>query len=426
MSRLFASSSRVPGCVLAVFVLATVGCTPEKAPTTGGSATPTRSDATIVVGTTRPTPPPLSATSSATPLASASPDPASGIRANALGKLTGNWIFVGKQVPYPHNIWAEVQIWAIPLDAGEPRLAFTYDVSLGGIPEAIFDNTPYLRRQFSPDGTRMVVSVAGQLMVVDIATGQVRPLGVPGYFPAWSKDGSQIAFVFYVPFDQVTPPEEAIFAISPSGGPVKELARVGYARQAVEWSPDGSTVIVATMDGIALVDAGSGRVVRHLPETAANRSFASWRAATPQIVIAAGACDQTSTALIGLDDARASERTFLDTGERCPALTTQDPRWNPVSRDELLYVATRASSGGMPYEFRAHIFNTASGRDTTLPLDAYEATWTWAGDAVAYLRKAGGFYGDSVRVWRRDGSGERVLLTDTENTSFFSIASLGY
>ena len=80
----------------------------------------------------------------------------------------------------------------------------------------------------------------------------------------------------------------------------------------------------------------------------------------------------------------------------------------------------------MPYEFRAHIFNTASGRDTTLPLDAYEATWTWAGDAVAYLRKAGGFYGDSVRVWRRDGSGERVLLTDTENTSFFSIASLGY
>src|SRR5207244_12108152 len=98
----------------------------------------------------------------------------------------------------------------------------------------------------------------------------------------WSKDGSQIAFVFYVPFDQVTPPEEAIFAISPSGGPVKELARVGYARQAVEWSPDGSTVIVATMDGIALVDAGSGRVVRRLAETGDNRTMALWGAVGPE------------------------------------------------------------------------------------------------------------------------------------------------
>src|SRR5207245_11305702 len=130
-------------------------------------------------------------------------------------------------------------------------------------PETVCDNTPDLWKHFSPYDTRMEVAIARHLMVVDIATGQVRPLGVPGYFPAWSKDGSQIAFVFYVPFDQVTPPEEAIFAISPSGGPVKELARVGYARQAVEWSPDGPTLVGATMDGIGLGDGGTGRRVRH-------------------------------------------------------------------------------------------------------------------------------------------------------------------
>jgi len=81
----------------------------------------------------------------------------------------------------------------------------------------------------------------------------------------------------------------------------------------------------------------------------------------------------------------------------------------------------------MPNEYRAHLLNVRSGRDTTLPFDAYEATWTWDGSAIAYLaRAATGFYADSVRVWRRDGTGDRVLQTDKENPTFFSIASVSY
>jgi WD40 repeat protein len=349
------------------------------------------------------------------------------VRANALGKLTGNWIFVGKQVPYPHNIWAEVQIWAIPLDAGAPRLAFSYDVSVGGVPEAIFDNTPRLRRQFSPDGMRVVVSVNGSLVVIDLTTGQVRPLGVvSGFFPAWSKDGSQIAFVSYLPVEQVVPPEQAIFVVAASGGAAREIARVGYLGQSVEWSPDGSMVVVGTKEGTALVDVGSGRVMRRLSDLASHVSFANWRAATPQIAIATG-CDQTSTTkLVVLNDATATERTLLDTGERCPAVVVQDPRWNPASLDELMYVAARANVGSMPHEYRAHVLNVRSGRDATLPLDAYEGTWTRQGDVVYVRRAATGFYGDSVRVWQRDGSGERVLLADTANPNFFGITSLRY
>jgi dipeptidyl aminopeptidase/acylaminoacyl peptidase len=329
-------------------------------------------------------------------------------------------------VPYPQNIWAEVQVWAIPLDGGAARLALAYDVSLGGIPEAIRDNAPHLRRQFSPDGTQIVVSVNGGLVVVDLRTGRVRPLGVSGYFPAWSKDGSRIAFVSYLPVGQVVPPEQAIFVIAAGGGTEKEIAQVGYAGQTVEWSPDGSKVIAAAQDGIALVDVATGRVLRRLSDLASYVSFASWRAATPQIAIATGGCDQTSK-IIGLDDATAGARTLLDTKERCPNIGVQDPRWNPASPDELLYVTTRANVGAMPHEYRAHILNVRSLRDTTLPFDAYEATWTWQGDSVVYVKRAAtGFYGDSVRVWRRDGSAERVLLADTESPSFFSVASLLY
>jgi WD40 repeat protein len=350
------------------------------------------------------------------------------VRANALGRLTGNWIFVGKQVPYAYHISAEVQIWAIPLDGGAPRLAFAYDVSTGGAPEAIFDNFPYLRRQFSPDGTRMVVSAGGQLVVVDLPTGRVTPLGTQGYFPSWSKDGSRIAFVFYLPVDQVVPPEEAIGVIPATGGPVTQLAKVGYSRQSVEWSPNGSLIMVAEPGRTTIIDAANGSVIRVIPGTASlGSSFAHWRSAASQIVLAAGNCDQTTMKLITLGDASEPYVTQLDTGKRCPELSIKDPRWNPARATELLYVATRAEQGRMPSEYRAHVLDTFSGRDFALPFDVYEATWTWDGERIAYVtaNEQRGF-GDSVALADRDGTGSRTLMGATGEDFFFSVASLSY
>jgi len=45
-------------------------------------------------------------------------------------------------------------------------------------------------------------------------------------------------------------------------------------------------------------------------------------------------------------------------------------------------------------------------------LSGYDATWTWDGSAIAYVSYAGpgsGWYGDSIHLWRSDGSGERAL-----------------
>jgi hypothetical protein len=231
------------------------------------------------------------------------------------------------------------------LDTGAPRLALAYDVSLGGIPEAIFDNTPYPRRAFSPDGTPMVVSVGGQLRVVDIVSGQVRPLGVAGYFPAWSKDGSRIAFLFELPVGTVVPPEDAIGVIPAGGGGVRQTAAVGYARQSVEWSPDGSMLIVAQPAGIAIVDAASGQVIRRIPEISeAGSSFAHWRSKTPQVVLSVTGCERATTRVIALENVTGGSRTLVDTGERCAPLNLRDPRWNPAG-DEVLYVSARAQPG---------------------------------------------------------------------------------
>ncbi|TMC69732.1 MAG: hypothetical protein E6J13_10720, partial [Chloroflexi bacterium] len=88
------------------------------------------------------------ASPSGSPEVTSSPDPVPAdynIRAYPLGRLSGNWIFVGKQVRRTDVFYhSQNQIWAIPLDGGPAKLAFTYDVATAGSPEAIFDNTPYL------------------------------------------------------------------------------------------------------------------------------------------------------------------------------------------------------------------------------------------------------------------------------------------
>jgi WD40 repeat protein len=373
-------------------------------------------------------------TPTVTPAFSVSPLPspsaiaqATGVRTNALGRLTGNWLFVGKQVPGAHNIRAEVQIWAVPLDGGLARFAFGYEVPLGGVPEAIFDDTPYLRRQFSPDGTRVVVSVDRQLVVVDLVSGRTSALGVSGYFPSWSKDGSRIAFLFETPIGNVVPPEDAMGTIPAGGGPVRQIAVVGYARHSVEWSPDGSMFVIAQPNGIAIVEAATGQVIRRIAEISeAGSSFAHWRTKTPQVAITVTGCEQATTRVIALDNSMSAPRKLLDTGERCAPLNLRDPRWNPVG-DELLYVSARAAPGVQLSEYRAHVIDVASGRDTVLPLLAWEATWTWDGTQIAYIaRSLESSYGNAVSLWRRDGSGGQELLRAGGSDLFFSLASLSY
>jgi Tol biopolymer transport system component len=256
----------------------------------------------------------------------------------------------------------------------------------------------------------------------------VTPLGTQGYFPAWSKDGSRIAFVFYLPVDQVVPPEEAIGVIPATGGPVTQLANVGYSRQSVEWSPSGSLMMVAEPGRTTIIDAANGRVIRVIPEIASSgSSFAHWRSAASQIVVSTGTCDGTTTKLITLADASEPYVTQLDTGKRCPELSIHDPRWSPARATELLYVATRAEQGRMPSEYRAHVLDTYSGTDMALPFDVYEATWTWDGERIAFVtaKEQRGF-GDALALAGRDGTGSRILMRAAGDDFFFSVASLSY
>ena len=386
--------------------------------------------------------PTISASSTPTPASSAA-EPLANIHTTPLGQVTGNWLFYGVRIPRPERNRVEVQIIAVPVGGGAAKIVVAFDAPSGGAPEGIFDSTPYLRRQFSPDGKRMVFSIDAQLVVVDLVTGRATPLGVRGYYPSWSRDGSLIAFVFEKPVADVVPPPAAIGVVPAAGGSPRELAVVGYERHSVEWSPDGSRILLNHSYGCvdacsehATIEVATGRIGTRIGWVSSVPSYAHWRTGSPELAVATEVCARgdlmsgmTSFArIVGIDEGTGSVRTLVDVAEPCE-VQLRDPRWNPAVADELLYVVARGTAGAEPNTFETHVLKIATGNDTRLPISAYEATWTWDGSAVAYLVKSpGSSFGSALRVWRRDGSGETELrrATGPIGEAFFSIASVSY
>lgn len=423
-----------------LIVAALSGCQTAALPV--GTVMPTASlsvtglpPAATATATTVPVSTPPSNATAATPPTPSTSDPADSVRVNALGSLRGNWVFAAKLIQ--GSTQGSIEVWAIPLDSGSPRLAFSYPVSTGGIPEAIFDNAPYLRRQFSPDGMRVVVSVYGDLVVVDLASGQSRRLGVSGFYPSWSKDGSRIAFLAHLPVTDVVPPHNAILVVPSGGGVAREIARIGQARRTVEWSADGSLLALELEDAgarhVAIFDVVTGQLLRRIersPSAGVTHSFAHWRAAQPQLALTAAREDEWTLSV--LDTATGSERVVLrkerqpDTSPcRCPQdPLPHDPRWNPVAPQELLY-SLDLGDANVPGSTR--ILDVSTGGEIVLPISARQATWTWSGRQVVYLARGGTWRGVAVRVWDRDRATERDLLSRASDAELFTgIASLDY
>jgi Tol biopolymer transport system component len=412
------------GLEVTAFALALIACTlsPSDRPSPPATASLAPSPGPTVSVSSTPAP---------TASASSAAEPLPNVHTTPLGQVTGNWLFYGVSIPRPERSRIEIQIIAVPVGGGAAKIVVAFDAASGGAPEGIFDNTPYLRRQFSPDGKRMVFSIDGKLVVVDVVTGRATPLGVRGYFPSWSRDGSQIAFVFEKPVaDAGATPPPAIGVVPAAGGSPRELTVVGYVRHSsVEWSPDGSRIFFsygvadATLD--ATMEIASGRIT---PIPTSGPSYAHWRVGSPELAIATQSCvggdlgsgSTPSARIVGIDEGTGSVRTLVDVAEPCQ-VQLRDPRWSPAVADELLYVAARADV------FETHVLNIRTGNDTRLPISAYEATWTWDGSAVAYLVKSpGSSFGSALRVWKRDGSGETELRRATGGEAFFSIASVNY
>ncbi len=158
----------------------------------------------------------------------------------------------------------------------------------------------------SPDGARLVVSTEPdrELVVIEVGSGSATPLGVTGSGPAWSPDGTSIAFVdlsgavtvvgadgssavrvtdgdgrdgppAWSPdgdrllFPRDTLPDalgfEEILVVDVSGGDPQRLTR-GPTVGAPAWSPDGTRIAYQDFDGLTVMCADGALGVAIAPD----------------------------------------------------------------------------------------------------------------------------------------------------------------
>ena len=328
----------------------------------------------------------------------------------ALGPLQGQWTFVNRagsyaapfgRAPYP----GRSEIWATPVGGAIPRYVATYLSNLGpGRPD-----TNDVSRQLSPDGKHLVIS-AGialsdslryALMMLDLETGASRLLTVDSAFddvaPAWSPDGTRIAFSRWSVGSSV---DAGLWLITPDGSGLRRLVdtSAGGKRLVYGWTAD-SRGIATGIDGggpYSIVDAGSGAASLFAGYATA---AGSWRAGAPSFV---GAFSDDAFAKPHIDVAdgpAVGQRIVVRSGSD----TLARPRWRPGAA-EFLYLALLPGSGSIGLAGPAE-----APRALATKGDVVLAEWTSAGDVVYVAQDSP--LSATLRLIGADGSSPRDLVS---------------
>ena len=143
------------------------------------------------------------------------------------------------------------ELWRVPVNGTAPaKIPFTVNAEVAVGPEVKFEypieDTPtFTVRQIreavpSPDGRRIAFTALDKLYVADLPNGTPRRVTTAEtgeYFPAWSPDGTALA---YVTWDGT---EGYLMRTTVSGGQPQRLTQTSAYYQVPAWSPDGRRIV---------------------------------------------------------------------------------------------------------------------------------------------------------------------------------------
>ena len=100
---------------------------------------------------------------------------------------------------------------------------------------------------WSPDGSSIAFKrVGGGIFVLELSSGEARLLTDDGWAPSWSPDGRWIAYIRTVEFE-----ESHVWKIPAGGGEATQLTLDRFFRRSPTWSPDGARIVFAREDRVA-------------------------------------------------------------------------------------------------------------------------------------------------------------------------------
>jgi dipeptidyl aminopeptidase/acylaminoacyl peptidase len=363
-----------------------------------------------------------------TPSATSTPLPSAasgGIEVFATGQLHASYVWVIREEFAAQDRVTE-SVYAVPLD-GSPakmvvrRLRDRQD--LGIVPS----------RQISPDGTKLALEQAylgpaahDGFVVVDLANGKIEELSrgdrQPDAMPAWSPDGTRIAFARR----QTTPgsPDDGLWVINADGSGIRRVLLGSCCAQLTRvygWTADGAGIAFAvTVEGAdySIVNVATGSVSGPHGQ-AFGTAPASWRLKVPQFAGAFSQGDKGGEQRIEIADGiGAPPRTIFheasDVANADPLLF--NARWSPIA-DEILYV--RAGRQG-----KLMLVSATGGTPTEVRIDGQPFKAEWLPDGrIAFITVSNGI-GSVLNV--TDRTKQTVLLSFQPSASFTDLAVRAY
>ena len=93
---------------------------------------------------------------------------------------------------------------------------------------------------WSPDGSSIAFARGGGISILELASGEAQELTDDGWAPSWSPDGRWIAFMRSVEYE-----ESHVWKIPVAGGEATQLTLDRFFRRSPTWSPDGDRIVFA-------------------------------------------------------------------------------------------------------------------------------------------------------------------------------------